>query len=218
MPQPFIGTYGQPGIAVAGQLRDAGCNTLWFHGFDEDAFQACAGAGLQPCVEFRTFREDFTRRPDLVPIGVDGHPIRYGTLVQGVCLSKTDFISERCDELKEGVAAHEPAGVWLDYLSGAGWFESPDPELQESCFCPECVADFCDATGIDATSPAVILGEHADEWTAHMFARVAALGREFATIIRAAHPQALVGAYMCPWTPQEFDGALTRIFAQDYTL
>ncbi len=23
---------------------------------------------------------------------------------------------------------------------------------------------------------------------------------------------------MCPWTPAEFDGALTRIFAQDYTL
>jgi hypothetical protein len=23
---------------------------------------------------------------------------------------------------------------------------------------------------------------------------------------------------MCPWTPEEFDGALTRIFAQDYNL
>ena len=23
---------------------------------------------------------------------------------------------------------------------------------------------------------------------------------------------------MCPWTPEEFDGALSRIFAQDYTL
>jgi hypothetical protein len=23
---------------------------------------------------------------------------------------------------------------------------------------------------------------------------------------------------MCPWTPEEFDGALTRIFAQDYAL
>jgi hypothetical protein len=28
----------------------------------------------------------------------------------------------------------------------------------------------------------------------------------------------VIGAYMCPWTPQEFDGALRRIFAQDYNL
>ncbi|MEZ4836727.1 MAG: hypothetical protein R2873_32840 [Caldilineaceae bacterium] len=28
----------------------------------------------------------------------------------------------------------------------------------------------------------------------------------------------MIGAHMCPWTPQEFDGALTRIFAQDYAL
>lgn len=28
----------------------------------------------------------------------------------------------------------------------------------------------------------------------------------------------MIGAYMCPWTPEEFGGALTRIFAQDYAL
>ena len=31
-------------------------------------------------------------------------------------------------------------------------------------------------------------------------------------------PECIIGAYMCPWTPAEFDGALTRIFAQDYAL
>ena len=31
-------------------------------------------------------------------------------------------------------------------------------------------------------------------------------------------PDCIVGAYLCPWTPDEFDGALTRIFAQDYAL
>jgi hypothetical protein len=37
-------------------------------------------------------------------------------------------------------------------------------------------------------------------------------------MIRAALPGCVVGAYMCPWTPDDFDGALTRIFAQDYDL
>jgi hypothetical protein len=37
-------------------------------------------------------------------------------------------------------------------------------------------------------------------------------------MIRAKLPNCVVGAYMCPWTPEEFHGALTRIFAQDYAL
>ena len=31
-------------------------------------------------------------------------------------------------------------------------------------------------------------------------------------------PEVIIGAYMCPWTTVEFDGALSRIFAQDYDL
>ncbi|MFO7633858.1 MAG: hypothetical protein R6W76_15040, partial [Caldilinea sp.] len=32
------------------------------------------------------------------------------------------------------------------------------------------------------------------------------------------HPGCIAGAYMCPWTPREYDGALALIFAQDYAL
>ena len=41
-----------------------------------------------PCAEFATFRADFDARPELIPIWADGRPIRYGQLVQGVCLSQ----------------------------------------------------------------------------------------------------------------------------------
>ena len=34
-------------------------------------------------------------------------------------------------------------------------------------------------------------------------------------LIRAQHPDCIVGAYLCPWLPEEFGRALTRIFAQD---
>lgn len=55
-------------------------------------------------------------------------------------------------------------------------------------------------------------------WTRHKCERIAAFGLHYATIIREQLPECVVGAYMCPWTPVEFDGALTRIFAQDYAL
>jgi len=216
--EPLFGPYGGGDATTIGRLRDSGANAVWFHGFDAAAFEACASAGVAACVELKTLRADFARRGDLVPIGADGRPIRYGRLVQGVCLSKTDFLDEIAASLREGLDAFAPAGVWLDYLSGAGWFETPDPDLQESCFCGDCVEAFCRAAGVDAEGPPEILARHAEAWTRHQCERVAAFGARLAEIVRRRRPGCLVGAYMCPWRPEEFDGALRRIFAQDYAL
>jgi hypothetical protein len=217
-PALFFGPYGGNALAHGARLAEYGANAAWFHMFDERAFEACAGAGLAACVEFKTFRADFDARPELIPIGADGRPIRYGALVQGVCLSQTEFLAETEAALVAGVRAFRPAGIWLDYLTYAGWFEVPDPDLQESCFCPACIAEFCRGTGIDATTSAEILARHAGAWERHKCARVAGFAAHYARIIREHLPECVIGAYMCPWTPAEFDGALTRIFAQDYSL
>jgi len=205
-------------LEYADRLGRYGANAVWFHGFNPAAFEACARHGLVACVEFKTFRANFDERPELTPIGVDGAPIRYGRLVQGVCLSRHEFLAETEEALLAGVRAYKPAGIWLDYLTYAGWFETPEPDLQESCFCRRCIADFCEATGVDATQPAVILERHAAEWTRHKCRRVARYAAHYAEIIRARLPACVVGAYMCPWTPDEYNGALSRIFAQDYRL
>ena len=212
----LFGPYGSSALPYLGEFHTYGANALWFHGFNETAFDACARYGIAPCVEFKTFRADFAEHPDLIPIGVDGKPIRYGDLVQGVCLSQTEFLEETAAALLAGLQAFQPTGIWLDYLTYAGWFEVPDPDLQESCFCAACVADFCEATGLDAAAPAAILTKHQQAWTQHKCERIARLGLHYANMIRSHLPNCIVGAYMCPWTPSEFAGALTRIFAQDY--
>ena len=214
----LFGPYGSAALAYVDRLRDFGANALWFHGFNAEAFETCAQHDIAACVEFKTFRADFDARPELIPIGVDGIPIRYGRLVQGVCLSQTAFLEETDAHLLEGIRAFRPTGIWLDYLTYAGWFETPAPDLQESCFCPVCVAEFCDATDIDATMPEEILSHHAAAWTRHKCERIAMFARHYADLIHAHLPDCIVGAYTCPWTPDEFDGALTRIFAQDYAL
>ena len=211
----LYGPYGTLSPEHVGRFRASEANAVWFHGFKPELFERCASAGAAPCVEFRTFRANFSERPELVPIGVDGKPIRYDRLVQGVCLSKNEFIAEREEELTAGLAEFEPEGVWLDYLTYAGWFETPDPDLQESCFCADCVSEFNQATGVDCRDPKTILSRHGAEWHAHKIDRIEAFGRRFAEIIRAARPGAIVGLYACPWYPEEFDGAITRIFGQD---
>lgn len=214
----WFGPYGRAALDHAETVATHGANAAWFHEFDGSAFEICARYGLAACVEFKTFRADFNQHPELIPIGVDGKPIRFGERVQGVCLSQKEFLEETEARLRAGVRTYQPAGVWLDYLTYAGWFEVPDPDLQESCFCAACVAEFCEATGIDADDPAHILAHHQEEWTAHKCERIAAFGRLYAGIISEALPGCVVGAYMCPWRPDEFGGALRRIFAQDFDL
>jgi len=214
----LFGPYGRGALEHVGAFAEHGANTCWFHGFDAAAFEVCERHGIAACVEFKTFRADFGASPELIPIGVNGRPIRYGRLVQGVCLSKRAFVEQIEAALGEGLRDFRPVGIWLDYLTYGGWFETPEPDLQESCFCPECIAEFCAATGIDATSPQEILARHAAAWTRHKCERIAAFAARYAAMIRAAMPGCVVGAYMCPWLPGEFAGALARIFAQDYAL
>jgi hypothetical protein len=214
----LFGPYGRAALAKPDKLAAFDANACWFHMFDDGAFETCARHGLAACVEFKTFRADFRSHPELIPIGADGKPIRYGNLVQGVCLSQLAFLEQIEAELLAGVQAFQPAGIWLDYVTYPGWFEVPNPDLQQSCFCHACVATFCEATGIDAPSAAELLDHHAKAWAQHKCARIAGFANRYAQIIRAQLPGCIIGAYMCPWTPQEFDRALTSIFGQDYAL
>lgn len=214
----LFGPYGSGALEHADQLARYGANAVWFHMFNPEAFETCQKHGIAACVEFKTFRADFNQHPELRPIGVDGVPIRHGGLVQGVCLSQRAFLEETEANLLTGVQAFQPTGIWLDYLTYAGWFETPEPDLQQSCFCPACVAEFCAATGLDATTPTEILARYREQWTRHKCERIASFARRYAEIIRQHLPNCIVGAYMCPWTPDEFDSALTQIFAQDYAL
>jgi hypothetical protein len=217
MPTPILfGPYGSAALAQIDTLAAYGANACWFHMFDAAAFETCARYSIAACVEFKTFRADFDTHPELIPIGADGRPIRYGTLVQGVCLSQQAFLDQIEADLRAGIQIYQPAGIWLDYLTYAGWFEMPDPDLQQSCFCRACIATFCEHTGIDAPTPPEILAQHSAAWTQHKCMRVAAFAAHYAQIIRAALPSCVIGAYMCPWVPEEFDGALRGIFAQDY--
>lgn len=214
----LFGPYGSGALEYVDRLIEFGANACWFHMFDREAFDLCAGHQIAPCVEFKTFRADFHVHPELTPIGVDGKPVRYGALVQGICLSQHEYLEAIEEDLISGVRDYKPAGIWLDYLTYAGWFETPEPDLQESCFCGNCISEFCEAEEIDATTPGEILGRHASLWTRHKCERVAGHAARYAGLIREHLPHCVIGAYMCPWTPQEFDGALSRIFAQDYAL
>ena len=215
---PLFGPYGSAALEFITLLKNTVRTRFGFTASKRQLLKPARSTTLPLAWNFKTFRADFAIHPELVPTGADGKPIRYGSLVQGVCLSNKDFLEETEANLLAGLRAFQPRGIWLDYLTYAGWFETPEPDLQESCFCPDCIAEFCKATGIDAATPKRILEAHAQAWTEHKCKRVARFALQYAALIRQYLPECIVGAYMCPWTSDEFDGALRRIFAQDYDL
>ncbi len=218
MMKALFGPYGAQSLEYADKLPEYEANAVWFHGFDEKAYEVCLKHGITPCVEFKTFRANFAERPDLIPIGVDQQPIRYGRLVQGICMSGRDFIDKTFENLKEGLKKFKPEGIWLDYLTYGGWFESVDPDLQDSCFCHSCIDDFCSINNIEAGDPYHLLSEYGEMWKEHKCKKIANYAAQFADIIRTQSPGCIIGAYMCPYLPEEYDNALERIFAQDYSL
>lgn len=212
----LFGPYGS--AELPSNVKDYEVNAVWFHGFHEPSFAACEKRDLHACVEFKTFRADFVQHPELIPIGKDGKPIRYGKLVQGICLSQKEYLFQIEEQLIVGLKRFQPRGIWLDYLTYGGWFEEPEPDLQESCFCTACIEDFGLHTNIDAATSDEILSKYAQEWTLHNCRKIASFALHYSKIIKNKLPDCIIGAYMCPWTPEQFGGALTGIFAQDYTL
>ena len=77
----------------------------------------------------------------------------------------------------------------------------PNRTCKRAAFARTVLAEFNEATGIDATEPAVILERLSSrEWTPHKCERIAAYAARYAGIVRAHVPECVIGAYMCPWT------------------
>ena len=47
----LFGPYGSPVLQYVDQLSAHNVNTVWFHGFDGHAFEACAQHNLAACVD-----------------------------------------------------------------------------------------------------------------------------------------------------------------------
>ena len=71
---------------------------------------------------------------------------------------------------------------------------------------------------MDTATPEQILHTASERWIRHKCERIAGFAQHYANLIRSFLPECIIGAYMCPWTPEEFGGASKRIFGQDYGL
>lgn len=207
-------------------LREAGIDAVFVgHGaLDRETVARCRREGARVYAEFGLFqgKKIAEARPELWPIGADGQRLKPQNWYLGLCPDQDAFRKEKLAELAEVVRKFDVDGVWLDFIRYPGHWEVRAPRLPHSCFCDRSLARFARAArlklpeGDTAARAAWILTEHADAWTRWKCAQIADFARDARRIVKAVRPDALLGAFVVPWRPDEHDGAIRTILGQDY--
>lgn len=223
----ICGAYSHPRSFWAGgaTFSEYGINALFVHsaGVDADLIARSRAEGAAVYAEFGTFRGDYLleQYPDIAPIGRNGLPIPRTKRFLGACPNHPQVLLAKMRALRRLVREHALAGVWLDYLHFHCDFELPDPPLDQSCFCDRCLTRFERETGLQPVGRTTaeraewILSNQPDAWTEWKCDLITAFAAEARAIIQEERPGTLIGVYSCPWTDQEYGGALRTIVAQD---
>ena len=206
-------------------FRDCGINALFLGSGRVDAtlIQRAAAEGAAVYAEFATFRGDYLleKCPDVAPIGRDGLPIPKTRRFLGACPSAPRLLLEKKAALRKLVREQPVAGVWLDYLHFHCDFELPDPPLDQSCFCDRCVLRFTRDTGLvpagrtTAERAEWILSQALGDWTDWKCDVILDFATQVRRVLDEVRPDARLGLFSCPWTDDEYGGALRTIVAED---
>jgi hypothetical protein len=178
--------------------------------------------GLKVFAEFNSMHaaEYLKDHPEAVPIGPEGKPSPPPQGWQGVSAHDPGYRRNRMNEFRRVLKTFEIDGIWLDYHHAHASWERAEPDLPDTDFSPAALREFTAKTGIKlpAEAPAaakLLLGELRDAWTNYRCDVFTDWVREYREILIAVRPTALLGTFHCPWSPEDYDGAIRHKLAID---
>lgn len=221
------GTYSHPKPFWdrGARLDDYAINAVFVHSgsIKPDLLARAASEGARVYAEFATLNGKgyVEKHPEAWPINERGERAPAATWFLGACPTEPGFRAFRLKQLADLLDAHPVSGVWMDYFHWHAQFEDPNPVLPETCFNPTCLEAFQKAAGIRLPDGAAaekarfILQRHERAWRDWRVSVLVEWAREFRSLLKAKRPQALLGLYHCPWTEDEYGGALRRALGLD---
>jgi hypothetical protein len=208
-------------------LADFGINAVWIGSgsLTRERIELLRGQGARVFAEFNTMHDAayVKEHPDAAPVGADGQVAPPPDGWQGACPTHPGYRRARMDAFRRALAGFDIDGIWLDYHHAQASWERAVPNLPDTCFCDRCLAGFQEATHVDlpaAPTPErarMLLGPgslqaHWVRWRCSVFTDWV---REFRAIRDEVRPGALLGTFHCPWSEDDFAGALRTKLAID---
>jgi hypothetical protein len=203
---------------------DYGINAIWVGSGELDVgeIDRAHGLGLQVFAEFNSMHsaEYLKDHPDAAPIGPDGKPSPPPHGWQGVSPLHAGYRRDRMQEFRRVLETFEIDGIWLDYHHAHASWERDEPSLPDTDFSPEALNLFTETTGVRLptdirAAAALLLGEQRNAWTNFRCGVFTDWVREYREVVDAVRPRALLGTFHCPWSPNEYDGAIRHKLAID---
>ena len=203
---------------------DYGINAIWVGsgGLRQDEIDRCHKLGLKVYAEFNSmhFASYLTEHPDAAPIGADGLPSPPPHNWQGVSPFHAGYRRNRMDEFRRVLETFDIDGIWLDYHHSHASWERDEPLMPDTDFSPAALQQFTAQTEITLPSevPAaakLLLDSNRDAWTQFRCDVFTDWVREYREIVNAVRPAALLGTFHCPWSQEDYDGAIRHKLAID---
>ena len=229
-PRPWIqvrgiyGGYPQEILQKGHTPADYGINAIWVGSGSLKAEEIARfrKLGMKIFAEFNSMHaaEYLKDHPDAAPIGPDGKRSPAPEGWQGVSPFHVGYRRQRMTEFRRVLKTFDIDGIWLDYHHSHASWERAKPDLPDTDFSPSALRQFSESTGIELPTdvPAaakVLLGERRDAWTQFRCAVFTDWVREYREILDEVRPRALLGTFHCPWSPEDYEGAIRHKLAID---
>jgi len=153
-PESCLGVFGHPrGLWETGKtLSDLGVTAVFVGSreLDAETVERAHKEGAKVYAELGIFvgKKKAEQRPELWPVGRDGRRLAPIDWYLGLCPTNPQLRRENLEAVGE-VARRAPIdGVWLDFIRWPCHWEVLKPRLDDACFCPACLADFQEQTGV----------------------------------------------------------------------
>ena len=229
-PRPWLtirGIYGGFPNAILDRDRtpaDYGINAIWVGsgGLKQDEIDRYHALGLKVFAEFNSMHAaDYLKdHPEAAPLGADGRPSPPPHGWQGVSAFHEGYRKHRLDEFRRVLKAFDIDGIWLDYHHAHASWERDEPAMPDTDFSPAALQQFTKQTGLEVPADVSaaakrLLGPYRDAWTQFRCDVFTDWVREYREILDAVRPKALLGTFHCPWSPEDYSGAIRHKLAID---
>ncbi|MBC7288625.1 MAG: hypothetical protein H5T86_11420 [Armatimonadetes bacterium] len=225
-----LGAFGSPEHIwkLGKKLSDFHINAVFLgHGaLNPEVIERCRQEGARVFAELGIFvgKQVAQEHPELWPINADGKPLEPDEWYLGLCPNVDWWWENRLEEIEKIARENEIDGLWLDFIRYPCHWEVPEPRIEQACFCEESIRDFERMTGIavpageTAERAKWILANHEEEWTEFKCRTIAEFCRQARERLHKHRPNALLGMFSVPWTQDNYDDAIHKIIAQDFTM